>query len=139
MQLTTWNPLREIDELFGRYGRGLRANLPEEEWLPPVDINEADNEYVLRAELPGVEKKDVNISVENHVLTIEGERRNEHAEKGEKSHRIERYFGRFVRSFNLPEDVNESEIKAEHNDGVLQVHLPKSETEKRQRIEVGVE
>jgi HSP20 family protein len=107
-------------------------------WAPPVDIAEDDKEYLIQVELPGVNKEDVRVSVENGVLTITGERKAEKEEKGRKFHRIERMYGTFVRSFTLPDGTAGDKIAAEFRDGILKVHLPKSEEAKPKSIEVKV-
>ena len=108
------------------------------EWAPVVDISEDDKEYVIKADLPDVKKDDVKISVQDNVVGISGERKYEKEEKGKKYHRIERAYGRFMRSFTLPEDADGSKIAAEYKDGVLQVRLPKSEKAKPKTIEVKI-
>src|SRR6516165_10408973 len=102
-------------------------------WLPPVDIEENDREYILKAELPGMKKEEVKLTVEGGTLSISGERKAEKEEKDKKYHRMERSYGAFQRSFTLAE-----KISAEFKDGVLLVHLPKDETAKPQAIEVKV-
>jgi HSP20 family protein len=103
-----------------------------------VDIVEHDTEYLIKAELPGVKKDDVKVTVQDDVLTITGERTFEKEEKGRKYHRVERAYGRFARSFTLPEDSDGNKVAAEFNDGVLKVHLPKSERAKPKSIEVKI-
>lgn len=110
MALTRWNPFREMEELLGRSGRGLTAHLGDDEWLPAVDISENDKEYLIKAELPGIDKKDIEVSVQDNVLTLAGERRSE--ETDEKRHRVERYQGRFALSFTLPVDADADKIRA---------------------------
>jgi len=107
-------------------------------WLPPVDIEENDREYILKAELPGMKKEEVKLTVEGGTLSISGERKAEKEEKDKKYHRMERSYGAFQRSFTLPEGALAEEISAEFKDGVLLVHLPKDETAKPQAIEVKV-
>jgi HSP20 family protein len=106
--------------------------------MPTVDISETDGEYLIKAELPEVKKEDVIVTVENGVLTLQGERRQEKEEKGKRFHRVERLYGSFVRSFSLPESVDESGVKAEYTEGVLNLHLPKSEKVKPKAIDVKV-
>lgn len=106
--------------------------------MPTVDISETAGEYVIQAELPEVKKDDVKVTLEEGVLTIQGQRRQEKDEKTTKYHRIERSYGTFVRSFSLPDQVNESGVKAEFKDGVLNLHIPKSEKAKPRAIEVKV-
>ncbi len=143
MNLISWSPFRELDDLFDRYTRELARWRPvglEERtyWRPSADIVENDNEYVIKADLPEVKKEDIDIRVENGVLTLSGERRFEKSTEGEKEHRREAFYGKFARSFSLPDDVDVDKISAECRDGVLRVHLPKSEAKKPRTIEVKV-
>ncbi len=143
-----WNPLKERDELESRLstflghrvstGNGGKEALTVAEWSPLVDIVEDENEYRIKAELPAMKKEDVRLTVENGVLTISGERKYEQEEKQEKHHRIERAYGSFLRSFSLPEDADGSKVTADYKDGVLHVHLPKSEKAKPKSIEIKV-
>jgi len=107
-------------------------------WAPLVDIIEHDKEYLIKAELPEVKRDDVKVTVQDDVLTITGERTLEKEEKGNKYHRVERAYGRFARSFTLPEDTDGSKVAAEFKDGVLKVHLPKSERAQAKSIEVKI-
>ena len=147
--VTRWDPFRELDELQNRlsslFGRApLRRNgdkdeaLTVAEWAPLVDIVEDDNEYLIKAELPEVKKEDVKVTVQDNVLTISGERQYEKEEKGKKYHRVERAYGSFARSFSLPEDADGEKVAAEFKNGVLMVHLPKSEKAKPKSIEVKI-
>lgn len=147
MALVRWDPFRELEEMSDRLNRvfsrpGLRTNGKENmtvaDWMPTVDISETDGEYLIKAELPEVKKEDVKVTVENGVLTLQGERRQDKEEKGKRYHRIERSYGSFVRSFALPESVDEGGVKAEYKDGVLNLHIPKSEKVKPKAIEVKV-
>jgi HSP20 family protein len=108
------------------------------EWSPLVDITEDEKEYLIKAELPEMKKEDVKLRVENDVLTISGERKLEKEVTGKRHHRIERSYGSFMRSFSLPEDADGSKVSADYKDGVLKVHLPKSEKAKPKAIEVKV-
>lgn len=108
------------------------------DWLPPVDIIEDTKEYTIKAELPGLTKENVKVSVENGVLEIAGERKEEKEEKDKKHHRIERCYGSFRRSFTLPQDSSGENVTADFKDGVLKVHLPKDETAKPKSMEVKV-
>lgn len=107
-------------------------------WAPRVDIAEDDKEYVINAELPGVNKEDVKVSVENGTLSISGERKTEKEEKGKKYHRVEQTYGTFMRTFALPESSSGEKISAEFRDGILKVHLPKDEKAKAKAIEVKI-
>ena len=146
----TWDPFREIEAMRNQFARLLGEGLPlkryggsEEleltEWLPPVDITEDSKEYMVKAELPGLTKENVKVTVEDGVLEITGERKEEKEEKDKKHHRIERSYGSFRRSFTLPEDSSGEKVSAEFKDGVLQVHLPKDQTAKPKSVEVKVD
>ena len=148
MTLVRWNPSRELEEMSDRLNRMFnRQDLPQAnaketmvvaDWAPSVDISETDGEYQIKAEIPDVKKEDVKVTLEDGVLTIQGERKHEKEEKGKKYHRIERSYGSFVRSFTLPDLVDEEKVKAEFKDGVLNLQLPKSEKAKPKAIEVKV-
>ncbi|TJY62992.1 Hsp20/alpha crystallin family protein [Sinimarinibacterium sp. CAU 1509] len=131
MQPVVWNPLREMDDLFHSLRRGFGRGMPAEmgkdmaNWAPAVDISEKETEYLIKGELPGVKREDVDISVDNGILTLSGERRFEKEDKDEKHHRVERSYGGFSRSFALPENVAIEQISADYQDGVVTVHLPK--------------
>ena len=129
------NPFREMDEMFSRFQRSLRRMPLEDDqsmssWSPAVDIAENDKEYRLRVELPGIKKEDLKIEVQNGMLCLSGERKVEKEEKDETYHRIERAYGSFSRSFSLPENVATDKIEAKCQDGVVNVHLPKTEPKK---------
>ncbi|HEY2953283.1 MAG TPA: Hsp20/alpha crystallin family protein [Verrucomicrobiae bacterium] len=147
--LTRWDPFKEMEHLQDRLstliGRGpVRRHDGEEEaitvaeWAPLVDITEDEREYLIKAELPEVRKEDVRVSVEHGVLTISGERKFEKEEKNKKYHRIERAYGTFVRTFTLPDYADSERVNAEFKDGVLKVHLAKSEKAKPKQIDVKV-
>lgn len=138
MNLIPWSPFRELDQLFTRYGRDLGSLRENLQWRPSADIVENDKEYMIKADLPEVKKEDIDISVENGVLTLSGERRVEKSTDEEKEHRRETFYGQFARSFALPEDVDPTKISAECKEGVLKVHLPKSEQKKPRSIQVDV-
>jgi HSP20 family protein len=141
--------LKELEEMEKRlstiFGRApvvtsgeKKEALTVAEWSPLVDITEDDKEYLIKAELPEMKKEEIKISVHEDVLSISGERKYEKEEKGKKYHRVERAYGSFVRSFTLPEDADASKINAEYKEGVLKLHLPKSEKAKPKAIEVKV-
>ena len=147
MTLVRWDPFRELEDMSERLNRVFsrpslrnsgKENLTVADWMPTVDISETEGEYLIKAELPEVRKEDVKVTVENGVLTLQGERRQEKEEKGKRFHRVERSYGSFVRSFTLPESVDESSVKAEYKDGALNLHLPKSEKVKPKAIDVKV-
>ena len=144
----SWDPIRELEEMQSRWASlfSRQMLLPEAreeqfsltEWTPPVDIAEDDKEYTIKAELPGVNKEDVKVTVEGGVLSITGERKSEKEEKDKKYHRIERTYGSFVRSFTLPEGTASDKINAEFKDGVLKLHLPKDEKAKPKTVDVKI-
>jgi len=142
----SFKELEEISDRFNRlFGRlpahreSGREAMTVADWVPTVDITEDDKEYLIKAEIPEVDKKDVKVTVQDGVLTLTGERKQEKEEKGKKFHRIERSYGSFVRSFTMPDDVSEEKLKAEFKDGMLLVHLPKAEKPKPKAIEVKVD
>lgn len=108
------------------------------DWAPAVDVQETDAEFTLKADLPEVKKEDVKVAMEDGILTVEGERKQEKEEKGKKFHRIERSYGTFVRRFSLPNEVETGAVRAEFKDGVLTVHLPKAAGAKSKSVEVKV-
>lgn len=147
--LTRWDPFRELDELQKRFSALLgrtpvktndeqQEALTVAEWAPVVDIVEDDNQYVITAELPGLQKEDIKVRIQNDALTISGERKYEKEEKDKKFHRVERAYGSFSRRFTIPENSDGEKVSAEFKDGILQVHLPKTETVKPKQIEVAV-
>jgi HSP20 family protein len=147
MALVRFDPFQELDEIQARLGRLFpvrTTRTPEAgegllaDWLPATDVHETEKEYVIKADLPEVAKEDVKVHLQEGVLTIEGERRREKEEKGKKFHKMEREYGRFVRRFVLPTEVEGTMVRAEFKDGVLNVHLPKSEKAVPKAIEVKV-
>lgn len=148
MALVRWDPFRELEDMSERLNRmfarpAVRPGSGKEaltvaDWMPTVDISETDAEYLIKAELPEIKKEDVKVTVEDGVLTLQGERRQEKEEKGKKFHRVERSYGSFVRSFTLPESVDDAGVKAEYKDGILALHLPKTERVKPKAIDVKV-
>jgi HSP20 family protein len=125
---------REIDRLFdtffGQSDRGARR------WVPPMDLVEADDHFVLKADLPGLTDGDVAIEVQDGTLRISGERKDEHEQRERGWYRVERSFGSFSRSLTLPDGVDPDGIKAEFHDGVLEVRIPKPEERKPRRIAI---
>lgn len=148
--LTNWDPFKELDvfqdrlaNVFGydpsKLTGGKTSELVEQEnWRPLVDVSEDENAFTITAELPEVKKEDVKVTIDNGVLVISGERKIEKEEKKKKYHRIERSFGSFRRSFSLAENVDAGNIKANYQDGLLKVVLPKSESPEKKAIEVEV-
>ena len=151
MAIVRWEPFRDLVSIQGRLNhlfdeafRGAtRPSGDGEEWslgswAPAVDIFEQDGHIVLKAELPGVDPKDVEVRVENNVLTLRGERKLDNEVQKENYHRVERAYGSFSRSFTLPSVVDTEKIKAEYRDGVLRVNLPKREEAKPKQISISV-
>ena len=150
MSIVRWEPFREMVTIQDRMRRifeeAFRANRgagSEEDyalaaWAPAVDIFEQDGNIVLKAELPGIDPKDVDVRVENNVLTLRGERKLDSDVKKEGYHRVERAYGTFGRSFTLPTVIDTEKIKAEYKDGVLRVALPKREEAKAKQISITV-
>lgn len=141
--LAPWDMGRDLEEMAARLNRFIERSPAEEAlvtaaWAPTVDIQETDAEYLIKAELPEVKKEDVKVTVKDGVLTLEGERRQEKEEKDKKFHRVERSYGKFVRCFTMPEDANPQSVRADFKEGVLNVHLVKSQAPKPKGIEVTV-
>jgi HSP20 family protein len=140
MSLIRWDPFREFNRLPARYGDlfGKNWELPMSTtaWNPSVDIFENENEVVLKAELPGMNPKDIDVKLENNVLMLKGERHFEKETKEENYHRVEREYGTFSRSFALPSAVNAEKVTAEYKDGVLKIVLPKKEEIKPKPIKI---
>jgi len=148
MNLNRWEPFKETDEFFRSFAPaffGRRWRVPAEfaarefEWSPAADVSETDQEYLVKAELPGVKREDVKVTLENGVLTIAGERKVEKEDKNEKTHRVERFYGSFSRSFTLPENADAAGVRAESKDGVLNLHIPKTRIEKQKAVEIKVQ
>src|SRR4030095_16308110 len=136
--LTRWNQLRQLEALHHALGslfnrspaqwpEGQEEPLAVAEWAPLVDISEDDQEYLIKAELPEVRKEDVKVTAQEGTLTITGERKFEKEEKGKKYQRVERAYGSFERNFSLPDDASPAKVRAEFKEGVLTVHLTKTE------------
>ncbi len=155
MALVRWNPVRdllpipsdiltmqrEINRMFDSFFQGGTADdsFGLSSWSPAVDIAEHDNEFVVKVELPGVDKNDVKITMQDNVLTVRGEKKQEKESKDSSYHRIERSYGSFQRSFTLPAPVRSDKIDAVFKDGMLTVSLPKSEEAKPKQIDVKVQ
>jgi HSP20 family protein len=123
MPLIRWDPFRGMDTM-------------KESWSPSVDIFETENEVVIKAELPGMEAKDIEIKLENNVLMLRGDRRFEKETKNENYHRVERSYGNFTRSFSLPAFVDDSKVNAEYKNGLLRIVLPKKEQARSKEIKI---
>ena len=152
MNIVRWDPFRELQEMGDRLNRvfgstatggqsitsARRGMMASADWSPVVDIAESPEEYLIKAEIPEVRKEDVHVTIEDGVLRVAGERRHESEERGTKFHRVERRYGSFARSFSLPENADESKVKADFKDGLLCVHLPKGEPPRKRSIDVEV-
>jgi HSP20 family protein len=147
MSLIKWQPFGEFDEAFNRmlpalFGRGSRItaeNGARLAWAPSADISETEQEYLIRAELPAVKKEDVKVTLDQGMITIHGERKEEKDTQDEKFHRVESFRGAFSRSFSVPDNIDEKAIRADAKDGVLTVHLPKARTTTARTVEVKVQ
>ncbi len=127
-----------LSRFFGRPGARLEEADSIGLWAPPLDVQETEKEYLIKADLPAVGKEEVKVGIEDGILTVEGERKQEKEEKGKRFHRVERTFGRFVRRVSVPSDVDATMVSAEFKDGVLNVHLPKTPTAKPRSIDVQI-
>jgi HSP20 family protein len=142
MNLVNWEPLREFEDFFNRYSRLSNRGLlrsDQTEWMPTANISETDKEYLIKAELPEVKREDVKVTLENGVITISGERRQEKQAKDENEIRVESFYGSFCRSFSLPDNIDEGGVHAESKDGMLKVHIPKTENAKQKSINVKIQ
>lgn len=146
-EISPWKPFefermrREMDRLWDSFFEGKPRRRGEErvEWLPSLDVSETKNEIVVKAEIPGIDPKDIDISLADGVLTIKGEKKQEKEEKDENYHLIERSYGSFTRSVQLPKEVKSDKISASYKNGLLRVTLPKSEETKKKEIKIKVE
>ncbi|MCW5962021.1 MAG: Hsp20/alpha crystallin family protein [Pyrinomonadaceae bacterium] len=144
MNIMKYDPFRDLRNLQDEMNRLFSSSVPrlsnQEEmsagWSPSVDIYEGENQIVLEAELPGMKRDDFELSIENSVITLKGERHFEKKDERDNYHRVERAYGSFTRSFNLPRTVSTEDIKAEFQNGVLTVTLPKREEAKARKIEI---
>jgi HSP20 family protein len=147
MAITRWSPFRDVvsvqdemsrlfDDVFGQ--RLARVQWTEGVWSPSVDVTEDKDSVVVKAEMPGLNKDDIKISVQDSILTLKGEKKQEKEEKETDYHRIERSYGSFCRSFQLPTTVRADKIKANYEDGVLSIILPKTEEVKPKEIPIGI-
>jgi HSP20 family protein len=143
--LTRWEPFRGLNTLQDQVNRlledsirGAGANSSLTAWAPAVDIYETESELVVTADLPGINEKDLDVRVENNMLTIRGERKLEKTVNEDNMLRVERAYGSFSRSFSLPNTVNTEAIKADYRDGVLTVKMPKREESKPKQVKVNV-
>lgn len=148
--LTRWNPVNEFEDLMSRYNRMFGLTRPggerdskdvfsRSDWAPAVDIKETPEAFTIEAELPGMSREDVKVTVHEGVLSIQGERKSENETDDKKHHRIERFYGSFLRRFTLPDNVEENSVKANFKDGMLTLTLQKAEPKEPKAIEVDVQ
>lgn len=141
MTLVRWEqPFREMDNFFRRYVADFDRDLRKQNggWSPVANISETDKEYLIKAELPEVKKEDIKVNVENGVITISGERKQEKEAKSENEIRVESFYGTFSRSFALPDNIDEEAVSAESKDGVLRIRIPKTAAAKPRQVAVDV-
>ena len=145
--MKNWNTLKELSNILSQYNnienwptsKNNHSALTVADWAPKIDIRENKEAYIIDAELPGVKKENVNITLDNGVLTIDGEKQFQKESEDEKAHRIERIYGSFKRSFSLPELVNEDAVVAKFKEGILSLMIPKAQEQKRKSIAIQVE
>jgi HSP20 family protein len=123
---------RFFDEFFGER----QGEMAESNWMPTVDVSENDAEMIVRAELPGMKQEDIDVNLQDNILTLSGEKKQDEKVEKENYHRIERSYGSFTRSFTLPENVKADDVKASFKDGVLSITLPKTEAAKPKKISI---
>ena len=145
MAAIRWDPFRDLNtlqdrmnHLFEQANRGWRSDEPSATtaWSPSVDIFETEGEIIVQAEVPGMDREDIELSLENNVLTLKGDRKFQKETKDENYRRIERSYGSFSRSFSIPAMVNEDKIRADYNEGVLSISLPKKEHARPKQIRI---
>ena len=146
-EVSTWRPFefekmrREMDRIWDSFSERKPATKDGEggEWLPSLDVSETKADFVVKAELPGVDPNEIDISLTEGVLTVKGEKKQEREEKEEGYHLVERSYGSFIRSLRLPREVQNEKINASYKDGVLRITLPKTEQAKKKEIKIKVE
>ena len=149
MALIRWEPARELHTMQNEMNRlfstffdsttpGNGSQVAGRRWIPAMDLVESDDKFVLKVDLPGLAEGDVNVELEDNVLTISGERKAEHEQRKDSYYRVERSFGRFSRSLTLPEGVSADGIQASFDNGVLEVHIQKPEQRKPQKVAISV-
>lgn len=141
MEIMKWEPFREVPELRRRFDNLFDSLIGREvkgEWVPAIDVSETPDEILVKADIPGIEQKDLSITLSGENLIIKGERKSETEEKTKHSHRIERRYGSFERMIKMPVAVDAGKIKAKYENGVLEVHLPKKAEVKPKEIKIEV-
>lgn len=153
-KLMRWQPITEVERWFDRFDRLFDRMLNRffrdwerdfwgltwrhEQWIPAMEVSETPDAYIVRVELPGVKTDDIEVTIQDDILTIKGKRERSEERKDERIHFVERSYGEFARSLRIPTDVKVDAVEASYKDGVLEVRLPKSEENKPRRIEVKV-
>jgi len=141
-----WNPFHEFENLLERYNRASGNSLSSRnngdlsfaDWAPSVDIDEQEDKYLIKAELPGVDKNDIDVKLDNGMLRLRGEKHTGSETKEGKRHRSERFYGTFARSFTLPEQIDADKVDASYKDGVLTLAIPKKELAKPKSIDIKI-
>jgi len=147
MRVIKWEPFRDMDEVFDRFFADAYRRLPRRtgdvqpsfDWAPPADVSETEREYLIKAEIAEVPREALSLTVQDGVLTLSGERRQEKRDEGERMHRVERQFGSFARRFALPEDADDQAIRAESRDGIVTIHIPKHKVAQPQPRQIQVQ
>ncbi len=141
--LAVWNPFSELEKVKAEFDNLFQNLLPtvyggaDMALVPAIDIYETDKEVVVKVEIPGVKKEDLEVSVKDNVLYIKGEKKEEREENTEAIHKVERIYGKFERSITLPQNVKTQEAKAEYKDGILEIRFPKKEESQSTKINIG--
>jgi HSP20 family protein len=146
MDLVRWEPFNGLDRIQSRIneffdealGRSRAYPTSTNTWYPPVDILESRDSYLIRAELPGMKKEDINLEFRDGAVTLSGERKFEEPAAGVEYHRAERVSGKFFRSFYLPQTIKQEDMRATYRDGILEIHIPKAEAAKPRQIAISV-
>ncbi|MEM7611102.1 MAG: Hsp20/alpha crystallin family protein [Pseudomonadota bacterium] len=148
MQLTKWQPFHELEDFFRRISPGTNgtslAQFDDDgrniaRWAPSADITESKRAYLVKAQLPDVDKEDIRVTIQHGMLTITGERKHSKEDEEETYHRVESFYGEFTRSFSLPDNIDDAGITADYKKGVLRVHIPKlKETPKESSTKIKV-
>jgi HSP20 family protein len=143
MTIVRWEPLRELNSLQSEMNRLFNTAFDSgasgpalQRWVPPMDLVESGDQFVLRADLPGMSEEDIQIELEDGTLTVSGERKAEHEQREEGFHRVERSFGTFARSLTLPKGIDGDAVSASFDRGVLEIRIPKPEERKPRRISI---
>jgi HSP20 family protein len=151
-KLARWQPITEVERWFDRFDRLFDRMISRffrdlerdfwgldwrwEQWVPAMEVSETPDAYIVRVELPGVKTEDIEVTLQDDILTIKGKRERSEEHKDETVHFVERAYGEFVRSLRIPTDVKVDAVEASYKDGILEIRLPKSEESKPRRIEV---